>query len=217
MSGPFTRLGPPSADDDERLTRLYRETREDLLAFIARRCATAEDAADCLADTYRVAWEKRTRLPADPQARPWLFGIARNAVREERRRGERRAATSHALIAAAERGYIDTTPERTALTAAMSALPALDREIVLMLSADGLASHEVATILGLSATAVRSRAVRARTKLRQRLASGDADDDPGHADAAPASGAPRSGARPQASAPSPAVAQDLPLAPAAGE
>jgi RNA polymerase sigma-70 factor (ECF subfamily) len=187
MSGPFKRLGAPSADDDERLTRLYQETREDLLAFIARRCATAEDAADCLAETYRVAWEKRTRLPADPNARPWLFGVARNAVREERRRGERQAATSNALIAAAERAYIETTPERSALTAAMSELSALDREIILMLSADGLASHEVATILRLSPTAARSRAARARTKLRKRLASGETeDDDLGHADAAPA-------------------------------
>jgi RNA polymerase sigma-70 factor (ECF subfamily) len=186
MSGPFKRSGSPSADDDERLTRLYQETREDLLAFIARRCATAEDAADCLAETYRVAWEKRTRLPADPKARPWLFGVARNAVREERRRGERRAATSNALIAAAERAYIETTPQRSALTAAMSELSALDREIILMLSADGLASHEVATILGLSPTAVRSRAARARTKLRKRLASGETDDDFGHVDAAPA-------------------------------
>jgi RNA polymerase sigma factor (sigma-70 family) len=187
MSGPFKRLGPPSADDDERLTRLYQETREDLLAFIARRCATAEDAADCLAETYRVAWEKRTRLPADPKARPWLFGVARNAVREERRRGERRAATSHALVAAAERAYIETTPERSALRAAMWKLSALDREIILMLSADGLTSHEVATILRMSPTAVRSRAARARIKLRKLLASGETDDDLGHVDAGPAS------------------------------
>lgn len=187
MSGPFNRPGPPSADDDKRLTRLYQETREDLLAFIARRCATAEDAADCLAETYRVAWEKRTRLPADPNARPWLFGVARNAVREDRRRGERRTATSNALIAAAERSYIETTPERSALTAAMSKLSALDREIILMLSADRLASHEVATILKLSPTAVRSRAARARTTLRTLLASDETDDDPGHVDPAPAS------------------------------
>jgi RNA polymerase sigma-70 factor, ECF subfamily len=183
MTGPFKRPSPRSADDDERLTHLYQETREDLLAFIARRCATAEDAADCLAETYRVAWEKRDRLPADPNARPWLFGVARNAVREERRRGQRRTATSNALIAAAERAYIETIPQQSALTAAMSELSALDREIILMLSADGLASHEVATILGLSPTAVRSRASRARTKLRKRLASDEADDDPGHVDA----------------------------------
>jgi RNA polymerase sigma factor (sigma-70 family) len=184
VSARFKRSGSASADDEQRLTRLYQETREDLLAFIARRCATAEDAADCLAETYRVAWEKRARLPADPGARPWLFGVARNAVREERRRGHRRTATSDALVAAAERAYIETTPQQSALTAAMSKLSALDREIVLMLSADGLASHEVATILGLSATAVRSRASRARTKLRKLLASGETDDDPRHVDAA---------------------------------
>jgi RNA polymerase sigma-70 factor (ECF subfamily) len=187
MSRPFKRSPRSSGDDDERLTRLYEQTREDLLAFIARRCATAEDAADCLAETYRVAWEKRARLPADSKARPWLFGVARNAVREERRRGERRTATSHALIAAAERSYIEITPQRSALKAAMFELSALDREIVLMLSADGLASREVATILGLSSTAVRSRAARARAKLRKRLASGETDDDLGHVDAAQAS------------------------------
>ncbi len=55
-----------------------------------------------------------------------------------------------------------------------------------MLSADGLTSHEVATILKLSPTAVRSRAVRARTKLRKRLASDETDDDLGHVDGAPA-------------------------------
>jgi RNA polymerase sigma factor (sigma-70 family) len=186
MSRPLKRSGSPPADDGQRLTHLYQETREDLLAFIARRCATAEDAADCLAETYRVAWEKRTRLPADSKARPWLFGVARNAVRDERRRGERRTATSNALIAAAERSYIESTPQRSALAAAMSELSALDREIVLMLSADGLASHEVATILGLSPTAVRSRAARARTKLRRQLASGETDDDDGHVDAAQA-------------------------------
>ncbi len=49
MSGLFNRPARPSAEDDERLTRLYQETRKDLLAFLLRRCATAEDAADCLA------------------------------------------------------------------------------------------------------------------------------------------------------------------------
>ena len=92
----------------------------------------------------------------------------------------------NALIAAAERSYIETTPARSALTAAMCKLSTLDREIVLMLSADGLASHEGATILGLSPTAVRSRAARARTKLRKLLASDEADDGPRHMDAAPA-------------------------------
>lgn len=185
MTGPFKRPGHPSADDDEWLTHLYQQTREDLLAFLLRRCATAEDAADCLAETYRVAWEKRQRIPAGPEARPWLFGVARNAMREKHRSGERQTATTHALVLAAESSYIATTPEASELAAALSELSALDREIVMMLSADGLGSREVATVLGLSPTAVRSRAHRARQKLRARLTSAEADDTPVLPDAKP--------------------------------
>ena len=186
MTGPFKRPGRrPSTEDDERLTRLYQETREDLLAFLLRRCATAEDAADCLAETYRVAWEKRKRLPAGPEARPWLFGVARNATREARRDGERQAATTHALALVAASSYIEATPQASALASALSQLSALDQEIVMMLSTDGLSSGEVASVLGLTPTTVRSRAHRARAKLRTLLASGEADDDPGLPDAIP--------------------------------
>jgi hypothetical protein len=38
-----------SGDDDERFGVLYEQTSQDLLAFLLRRCPTAEDAADCLA------------------------------------------------------------------------------------------------------------------------------------------------------------------------
>ncbi|MGH2871600.1 MAG: RNA polymerase sigma factor, partial [Solirubrobacteraceae bacterium] len=74
--------------------------------------------------------------------------------------------------------YIEPTPRSTALAEAMSHLSALDREIVMMLSADGLSSHEAASVLGLSPTAVRSRASRARHKLRTLLV--EAEDDPEH-------------------------------------
>lgn len=186
MSSPFKRPGRPSREDDERFGQLYEDTSRALLGFLLRRCATADDAADCLAETYRVAWEKRKRIPAGSDGRAWLFGVARNAAREERRRAERRAATSDALALASESFYTDATPEDSALAAALSKLSALDREIVLMLSADGLPSHEVAYILRLSPTAVRSRAHRARAKLRTRLAADEGDDDAGSLNALPA-------------------------------
>lgn len=178
MMRPFGRTGRSEVEDAERLTSLYQETREDVLAFLLRRCATAEDAADALAETYRVAWEKRQRIPAGPQARPWLFGVARNAARERRRSSERHATATRALALAAERAYGETTPETGALDAALGTLSALDREIVMMLSADGLSSIEVGSILGLSPTAIRSRAHRARQRLRTYLTAAEADDGP---------------------------------------
>ncbi len=177
MSRFFTRAGRPTPEDDEQFTRLYAETSRDLLAFLLRRCATAEDAADCLADTYRIAWEKRNRTPPGEEARAWLFGIARNVSRRERSSQERAAATSRELALAAERSNPTTSPEDSAVTAALSELSPVDQEIITMLSWDGLAPREVASILGLSPNAVRIRAHRARTRLRVLLAAGDAVED----------------------------------------
>jgi RNA polymerase sigma factor (sigma-70 family) len=187
MSGLFNRaVRSPSVDDGERFSHLYADTSTDLLAFLLRHCQTAEDAADCLAETYVIAWEKRSRIPAGDDARPWLFGVARNVARQDRRSGERRAATGRELALAAERSYTATTPEDTALADALPELSPLDQEIVTMLAADGLAPREVATVLGLSPNAVRIRAHRARLRLRTLMAGDDTSDSAEHADPLPA-------------------------------
>jgi RNA polymerase sigma-70 factor (ECF subfamily) len=175
MSVPFKRRGRPSPEDDDRITRLYQDTNKAVLAFLLRRCATAEDAADCLAETYRIAWQNRNRVPTGQEARGWVFGIARNIVRAEWRRSERRSATSQALAFAAETWYADPTPEHSRLTDALAELKPIDQEIVMMLSADGLAPREVAAALKLSPNVVRVRAHRARERLRQLLAETDPD------------------------------------------
>jgi RNA polymerase sigma-70 factor (ECF subfamily) len=185
MSGLFKRPGPPSSDDDERFTRLYEDTSRDLLAFLLRRCATAEDAADCLAESYRIAWETRTRIPAGHEARPWLFGVARNIARQTHRGETRRAATTSALATAAERWYLPARPEDSALAAALSELSPVDQEIITMITADGLPPREVAAILGLSPNAVRIRAHRAREKLRALLGPTAPERDADPADPRP--------------------------------
>ncbi len=43
-----------TAADAAEFSALYQETNADLLAFLLRRCPTAEDAADCLAEAYLV-------------------------------------------------------------------------------------------------------------------------------------------------------------------
>ena len=157
-----------SRDDDERFHRLYEETSQDLLAFLLRRCSTAEDAADCLSETWRVVWEKRRRIPAGDDARPWLFGVARNVLRRERASAERAAETAHELALAAQRSGAITSTNTAALTA-LASLSALDHEIITMLAWDDLAPREVAVILGLSPNVVRVRAHRAREQLRNTL------------------------------------------------
>ncbi len=82
-------MSPSASDADRRLfERLVHETRDDLLAYALRRSASPEDAADVLSETYLIAWRKLEKIPPGEQARLWLFGVARNVIRQgvDRRR-----------------------------------------------------------------------------------------------------------------------------------
>ena len=47
----------------ENFEQLFRDTRTDLLAYVLRRSRNAEDAADVLAETYLIAWQKLEKVP----------------------------------------------------------------------------------------------------------------------------------------------------------
>lgn len=42
--------------------------------------ADHEDAADVVAATFTVAWQKLDEIPAGPEATLWLYGVARNVL-----------------------------------------------------------------------------------------------------------------------------------------
>lgn len=157
----------------EAFSALYDETARDLLAYLLRRTANVEDATDCLAETFLIAWDKRGKLPSHPdQARPWLFGVARNVLRRGREH-ESRASTATAELARELHGAQRPIPDDDPVSEALRQLSPIDREIIEALAWDQLAPREVAAILGLSPNAVRVRAHRARLKLREQLRSQD--------------------------------------------
>ena len=119
--------------------QFFRDTRTDLLAYIVRRSRTAEDAADVLAETYLVAWQKLDAIPPGERARLWLFGIARNLLLK----GAARRRSHHALAArlagelrAVQQPQAAIEDERSvALRRAVDELSDSDREIVLLTAA----------------------------------------------------------------------------------
>jgi RNA polymerase sigma-70 factor (ECF subfamily) len=154
---------------DAGFSALYEATAADLLKFLLRRTPTPEDAADCLAEAFLIAWNKRHELPSQSeQARPWLFGVARNVLKRDRRRDVRVSAAS-AELARELGGAQRQIPEHDLVAAALQQLSPVDREIIEMLVWDELAPREVAAILELSPNVVRIRAHRARIKLREEL------------------------------------------------
>jgi RNA polymerase sigma-70 factor (ECF subfamily) len=171
-----------SRPDGETFSELYDRTHVDLLAFLLRRSASPEDAADCLAETYLVAWRKRDQMPTGAETRPWLFGVARNVMRRGSELHGRTVAAASALAAELQSsGAVcpaPDLPEPDPVTTAIGELPELEREIITMLIWDELAPREVAAILGLSPNVVRVRAHRARTKLKAALTGTEERGEP---------------------------------------
>jgi RNA polymerase sigma-70 factor, ECF subfamily len=155
--------------------QLFRETRTDLLAYIMRRSPSAEDAADLLADTYLIAWEKLDAIPAGGKARLWLFGVARNLLLSSARRRRSRHALVERLafeLGGAQAPQTPVEDERSeALLEALAALPERDREIVLLTAWEGLTPREIAVVVGARANVVRVRLHRARMRLERDLGS----------------------------------------------
>lgn len=182
------RAGPGFARE-ERLRALFEEHGRGLLGYALRRVSRAEDAADVVAETMLVAWRRLDDVPDGAEARLWLFGVARRVLANQRRGGRRRDRLGERLRQEL-RAQVGLDPAPMVVTsvdvrAAFDGLSADDREVLQLTAWEGLEPAEIATVLGLSAVAVRSRLHRARGRLRERLEAGGEDagqrrSDSGH-------------------------------------
>jgi RNA polymerase sigma-70 factor (ECF subfamily) len=162
-------------DSQTELEELYRATRKDVLAYLARRAGDPEEAADMLAETYLIACRRLHAIPAGNEARLWLFGVARNLLLKSRERRQSDDALVEQL--AFELHMIRNEPpvvddhRADALRASLEALPAKEREILMLTAWEGLTPREIATVIGSSPNLVRVRLHHARAQLRRELRS----------------------------------------------
>jgi RNA polymerase sigma-70 factor, ECF subfamily len=168
---------------------LYRETRAAVLAYLLRRVATREDAADLLAEVYTVAWRRRADRPRGSEARPWLFGVARRVLAEHARGEVRRRAAAdglRALLAHPSAGDgtpddIDEQHRHAWLRGALASLGPIDRELIALTVWEGLTPAQAAEALGISSGSARVRLHRARNHLRRHGPIESLDAPPPHA------------------------------------
>ncbi|HWI42647.1 MAG TPA: sigma-70 family RNA polymerase sigma factor [Nocardioides sp.] len=157
---------------DEAFRRLYAEHFDAVLGFALRRADRSEDAADVTADTFLVAWRRLAHVPTGEGARPWLYGVARRVLANQRRGEGRRVALGDRLRAQLGRAVADLSEEvvhRADVTAAMARLSARDEEVLQLHLWEGLEPREIAEVLGIPAAVVRPRLSRARARLRDLL------------------------------------------------
>lgn len=150
-------------------SRLYREQGRAILAYALRRVEDREDAADVVAETFLVAWRRLAEVPAGTEAKLWLYAVARHTI-ANLHRSERRRTRLGGRLAESLRTELATHPGPSDGAAevlrAMAGLSGDDRELLLLVSWEGLSPSEAAKVLAISSLAARSRLHRARRRLR---------------------------------------------------
>ena len=127
-----------------------------------------------MAQTFLVAWRRVRDVPQDDPL-PWLFGIARNVIRNLQRSGRRQARlTARMATLRPERAEAPDQHELPdELRKALASLSPADREVLLLVAWDDLDHSQAAAAMGWSNTNFRLRLHRARKRLRQRLGNID--------------------------------------------
>lgn len=145
-----------------------------VLAYCARRIDDS-DPGDACAETFLVAWRRIDDVPEAPATLPYLYGIARLVVANQRRGVRRRSRLDSRLVALGVAPPVDPavvsvqTVCDLRVAAAVRALPEPDREIVMLLAWEDLSRQEIATIVGMSTAAVNQRIHRAYGRLARSL------------------------------------------------
>lgn len=174
--------------DEARLAfeSLYRESRDDVFAYVAGLLRDRSAAEEVTAQAFERAWRRKRQLDPDRgSSRAWLFGIARNAALDELRRRSRMGAMPDAdRVSASPSPGASSSPatvslrasggdpaeiavDRTALRQALDSLDGRDRELVALKYFAGLSNSEIASVTGTSESNAGTRLHRALEKLRR--------------------------------------------------
>jgi RNA polymerase sigma-70 factor, ECF subfamily len=159
--------------DDRDAARIFDELfvahYSEVLGYILRRVALS-CAEDVLAETFLVAWRRADSVPDD--ALPWLLGVARRALANQRRGDlRRRALTSRLKARSAQPQWESPAVLDCDLADALAALPERQREALLLSAWEGLDARRGAAAAGCSPAAFRVRLHRARSQVAAKLAT----------------------------------------------
>jgi len=152
----------------DRFRELYDDLYDDLWRYCRRRAPSDADAFDLVADVMAVAWRRFEDIPAPPEARPWLFGVARNHLRSSRRRADRQDALTERLQTHGSFSTLirnDEVDDLEIVAAALDQLGESDRELIQLVAWDELPHREIAALLEITENAVAIRLHRARGRL----------------------------------------------------
>ena len=170
-------LKKASRGDEAAFLLLYERHRDAVFRFAYRMLARVEAAEDVTHDCFVSLIKQPGRFdPTRARLRTYLYAAVRNlAAKRFRQAGSEVAMDElfeepHLPDAQAPLGKLLDEELSVEVRKAVAALPALQREALILLEYEELSLAEIAAIVGADVGAVKARLYRAREQLRKMLA-----------------------------------------------
>jgi RNA polymerase sigma factor (sigma-70 family) len=156
--------------DVDSITALVSGSHPNVQRFARSLCATPEDAEDAAQEALIILYRKIGMLRASGALASWMFRIVRNECLRRLRRDVPVPGLGTADLStdSAEDEVLQRL-EAGRVAAAIAALPADQRRVLIMRDVQGYSGRMVADALGLSTAAMKSRLHRARLAIRETL------------------------------------------------
>ncbi|MEN8114494.1 MAG: sigma-70 family RNA polymerase sigma factor [Actinomycetota bacterium] len=163
--------------DRRNFEKLYISSYDAVLRYCLRR-TSHEDALDAAAETFVVAWRRRSDIPEDRYL-PWLYGVARKVLANQRRSIGRYDNAVAELRVVGNPGpeqpetQVVRNQDAQEMVEALGHLRPADREIIALAGWEELGRDEIAVALGCTPNAITKRLNRALDRLADELGVGN--------------------------------------------
>ena len=151
------------------LPALYAASYRRLVGQLTALVGDVAEAEDLVQEAFARAAGQWSRLERYDNPEAWLRTVAMNLARSKWRRGKRTAAVMLRLRASHEEAA-PPSPDHVALVTALRALPAAQREALVLFHVADLTVEEIARETGAPAGTVKARLSRGRAALARSLA-----------------------------------------------
>jgi len=153
---------------EEAFRIFYDRTARQVWLYLARTTGDDRLADDLLQETFYRFLRTRTAFETDDHRRHYLFRIATNLVRDERRRwrkGDVEISETTEQTADRRANVGDQAVQRIDLDRAMGRLKPRERSLLWLAYAQGFSHEEIAGLLGLKTASLKALLHRARRRL----------------------------------------------------
>ena len=157
-------------EDQHAFGELVRRYQSPVRAFLVRMIHDSAAADDLAQQTFLKVWQKLHTFRSGGRFSTWLFAIAFNELRSDRRRKKELLVEDTDMAEMEELGSETDTSLRLDLGEALKSLQPAERAAIVLCCQNGLSHEEAAHVLDCPLGTVKTNILRGKEKLKRRLA-----------------------------------------------